>query len=66
MYLSFLFDIVPYDLGLIIIRFIFFIKLIYHNILFDFGALAKLLVIGFIYAWTFCIDITNIIYNLFN
>ena len=61
MFLSFLFDIVPYDLGLIIIRFIYFIKLIYHNII-DIrkeilGSLAKLLVIGFIYALTFIIDL---------
>jgi ABC-type multidrug transport system permease subunit len=61
MFLSFLFDIVPYDLGLIIIRFIYFIKLIYHNII-DIrkeilGSLAKLIVIGFIYALTFIIDL---------
>ena len=61
MFLSFLFDIVPYDLGLIIIRFIYFIKLIYNNII-DIrkeilGSLAKLLVIGFIYALTFIIDL---------
>ena len=61
MFLSFIFNIVPYDLGLIIIRFIYFIQLIYHNII-DIrkeivGSLAKLLVIGFIYALTFIIDI---------